>query len=202
MDSVRVNSASAIFPRANLQHYRRADLPQQFQQTIMSVDATFKDGEASDFVAVGVWGKTADERVWLIDYRREQLAFMKTAQAIADLKRKHPRVTRIYIEEAANGAALIDMLKKHFPSIVGVPPLGSKEARAHAVSWVWTNNCVMLPHPEDSPGITPWVAEITSFPDVKNDDTVDCMSIALQQLCLRSPIAALITKDVLRAAGA
>ena len=192
----------AIFPRANLQHYRRADLPQQFQQIIMSVDATFKDGDASDFVACGVWGKTADDRVWLIDYRRERLAFMATAQAIADLKRKHPRVTRIYIEEAANGAALIDMLKKHFPSIVGVPPLGSKEARAHAVSWVWTNNCVMLPHPEDSPGIAPWVAEITSFPDVKNDDTVDCMSIALQQLCLRSPIAALITKDVLRAAGA
>lgn len=191
----------AIFPRANLQHYRRADLPQTFQRIIMSVDATFKDGEASDFVAVGVWGKTADDRVWLIDYRREQLAFMATAKAIADLKKKHPRVMRIYIEEAANGAALIDMLKKHFPQIEGVPPLGSKEARAHAVSWVWTNNSVMLPHPEDSPGITPWVHEITSFPDVKNDDTVDCMSIALQQLCLRSPIAALITKDVLRAAG-
>lgn len=191
----------AIFPRANLQHYRRADLPQQFQRIIMSVDATFKDGEASDFVAVGVWGKTADDRVWLIDYRRERLAFMATAHAISDLKRKHPRIMRIYIEEAANGAALIDMLKKHFPQIEGVPPLGSKEARAHAVSWVWTNNCVMLPHPEESPGIAPWVAEITSFPDVKNDDTVDCMSIALQQLCLRSPIAALITKDVLRAAG-
>ena len=191
----------AIFPRANLQHYRRADLPQQFQRIVMSVDATFKDGEASDFVAVGVWGKTADDRVWLIDYRRERLAFMATATAIADLKRKHPRVMRIYIEEAANGAALIDMLRKHFPQIEGVPPLGSKEARAHAVSWVWTNNCVMLPHPEESPGITPWVAEITSFPDVKNDDTVDCMSIALQQLCLRSPIAALITQDVLRAAG-
>jgi predicted phage terminase large subunit-like protein len=191
----------AIFPRANVQHYRRADLPQQFQRIVMSVDATFKDGEASDFVAVGVWGKTADDRVWLIDYRRERLAFMATAHAISDLKRKHPRVTRIYIEKAANGEALIDMLSKHFPQIEGVPPLGSKEARAHAVSWVWSNNSVMLPHPEESPGITPWVAEITSFPDVKNDDTVDCMTIALQQLCLRTPIAALITNDVLRAAG-
>jgi predicted phage terminase large subunit-like protein len=187
----------AIFPRANLQHYRRADLPTTFQNVCMSVDATFKDGDASDFVACGVWGKTADERVWLIDYRRERLAFMATAQAIADLKRKHPRVTRIYIEEAANGAALIDMLKKHFPAIVGVPPLGSKEARAHAVSWVWTNNCVMLPHPDESPGIAPWVTEITSFPDVKNDDTVDCMTIALQNLCLRNPIASMITQEIL-----
>jgi predicted phage terminase large subunit-like protein len=190
----------AIFPRANLQHYRRADLPLLFQRIIMSVDATFKDGEASDFVAVGVWGKTADERVWLIDYRRERLAFMATAKAIADLKAKHPRIGRIYIEKAANGEALIDMLHKHFPQIEGVLPLGSKEARAHAVSWVWAANNVMLPHPDESPGIEPWVAEITSFPDVKNDDTVDCMTIALQQLCLRSPIAALITRDILNKA--
>jgi predicted phage terminase large subunit-like protein len=189
----------AIFPRANVQYYRRADLP-TFQRIVMSCDATFKDGEASDFVAVGVWGKTVDDRVYLLDYRRERLAFMATAQAIADLKRKYPQVSRIYIEKAANGEALIDMLHKHFPAIEGVLPLGSKEARAHAVSWVWAANNVLLPHPDESPGIAQWVAEITSFPDVKNDDTVDCMTIALQQLCLRSPIAALITRDILNRA--
>lgn len=191
----------AIFPRANVQHYRRADLPKQFIRTIMSVDATFKDGDASDYVAVGVWAKTADNRVWLLDFRRERLAFMATAKAIADLKIKHPTVSRVYIEEAANGAALIDMLRKHFPMLEGVKPLGSKEARAHAVSWVWHANQVMLPSPEDTPGIAPWVAEITSFPDVKNDDTVDCMTIALQQLCLRNPISAMITRDILARAA-
>lgn len=190
----------AIFPRANVQHYRRADLPKQFQRVIMSVDATFKDGAAGDYVAIGVWGKTSDDRVWLLDKRREKLAFMATAQAIADLKRKHPYVNRIYIEEAANGAALIDMLRKHFPAIEGVPPLGSKEARAHAVSWVWTANSVMLPDPSEDPSIAQWVAEITSFPDTRNDDTVDCMSIALQQLCLRSPISSLITREILNKA--
>jgi len=194
----------AIFKREHLQYYRRAELPQQFQQVCMSVDATFKDGQASDYVFVGVWGKTADERVWLVDWRREKLAFMNTARAILDLKKKHPRVMRVYIEEAANGAALIDMLKKHIVGLVGVPPLGSKEARAHATSWVWENKCVMLPHPEEQPGIVQVVDEITSFPDTVtgHDDSVDGMTIALQQLCLRSPIAALITKDVLRAAGA
>lgn len=187
----------AIFPRTNVQHYKRADLPKTFQRVVMSVDATFKDGDASDYVAVGVWGKTADGRVWLIDKRRERLAFMATAQAIADLRAKHRNVTRIYIEDAANGAALVDMLKKHFTGLEGVPPLGSKEARAHAVSWVWANNSVMLPDPSEDPSIAQWVAEITSFPDTKNDDTVDCMTIALQQLCLREPIAALVTRDIL-----
>lgn len=189
----------AIFKREHLQYYRRAELPAQFQQVCMSVDATFKDGEASDYVFVGVWGKTADERVWLIDWRREKLAFMNTARAILDLKKKHPRVMRVYIEEAANGAALIDMLKKHITGLVGVPPLGSKEARAHATSWVWENKCVMLPHPDEQPGIVPIVDEITSFPDTVtgHDDSVDGMTIALQQLCLRTPIAALITKEIL-----
>lgn len=189
----------AIFKREHVQYYRRAELPQAFQRVIMSVDATFKDGAASDFVCAGVWGKTADERVWLLDWRREKLAFMATAQAIADLRRKHPRISRIYIEDAANGAALIDMLKKHFSGLEGVPPLGSKEARAHAVSWVWDNKCVMLPHPDEMPGITPLVAEITSFPDTVtgHDDSVDMMDIALQQLCLRTPISAMITQEIL-----
>jgi len=190
----------AIFKREHVQYYRRVELPAVMQQLVISVDATFKDGGTSDYVGVGVWGKTADGKVWLVDWRREKLAFMATATAIIDLKRKHPRVTKVFIEEAANGAALCDMLRRHIPGLVGIPPLGSKEARAHAVSWVWSNKCVMLPHPDEQPGIIPIVAEITSFPDTPNDDMVDCMDIALQQLCLRSPIAALITDDILRMA--
>ncbi|WWQ13010.1 terminase large subunit [Ralstonia phage PQ43W] len=193
----------AIFKRDGLRYYRRAELAGlRFVQKIMSVDATFKDGDASDFVAVGVWGKTPDDRVFLLDYRRERLAFMATAQAIVDLRKKHADVRRIYIEDAANGAALVDMLKKHFPGLEGVPPLGSKEARAHAVSWAWSNGQVFLPDPTESPSIAQWVAEITAFPDVPNDDTVDCMTIALQNLLLRTPIAALITQQILDKAKA
>lgn len=192
----------AIFPRSHLQYYRRADLPKHFIDVIMSVDAAFKDGDASDYVAIGVWGKTSDNRVWLLGKRREKLGFMATAQAITDLKSRFPYIRRIFIEDAANGPALRDMLRKHFPQIEGVPPLGSKEARAHAVSWVWSNDCVMLPHPEEDPGIVPWVDEITSFPDTVtgHDDVCDCMALALQQLCLRSPIASLITQEILRQA--
>ncbi len=192
----------AIFSPNHVRYYRRQDVPQQFVQVVMSVDATFKDQKGSDFVFAGVWGKDAQERVWLLDFRREKLSFTRTAEAIVGLKQAFPRVTKIYIEDAANGPALIDMLSKHVVGIVGVPPLGSKEARAHAVSWVWQNNCVMLPHPDDNPLIKPVVAEITAFPDVRNDDAVDGMTIALQQLCLRNPVSAMVTAEILRMAGA
>lgn len=191
----------AIFGAEGVRYYRRADLPPQFVQVCMSVDATFKDHKGSDYVFAGVWGKTADERVWLLSFRRERLSFTRTAEAIVALRQLHPTAAKIYIEDAANGPALIDMLSKHVTGIVGVPPLGSKEARAHAVSWVWANGAVMLPHPDEVPTIKPVVAEITAFPDVRNDDAVDGMTIALHQLCLRNPVSAMITSDILRMAA-
>lgn len=196
-----MSEVGAIFKKDGVRYYRRADLPRQFVQTVISVDATFKDKKGSDYVFAGVWGKTADERVYLLDFRREKLSFTKTAEAIVALKGAYPSVSKIFIEDAANGPALIDMLSKHVTGVVGVPPLGSKEARAHAVSWVWANGCVMLPHPDEVPGIKPIEAEITAFPDVRNDDAVDGMTIALHQLCLRNPISAMITADILRMAG-
>lgn len=197
-----LGSLGAIFPQEGTRYYRRGDLPLRFTRIVMSVDAAFKDKKSSDYVAAGVWGKTEDGRVWLLEMRRERLSFTRTAAAIAGLKAAYPNVTRILIEDAANGPALIDQLGKSMPGIVGVPTTGTKESRAHAVSWVWENGMVMLPHPDDVPMIKPVQAEIVSFPDTRNDDGVDCMVIALQDLCLRDPISSLITKDVLRLAGA
>ena len=69
----------AIFGQEGVRYYRRADLPQRFVQVCMSVDATFKDHKGSDYVFAGVWGKSADERVWLLSFRREKLSFTRTA---------------------------------------------------------------------------------------------------------------------------
>lgn len=196
-----LGSLGAIFGPEGTRFYRRVDLPKTFIRVVMSVDAAFKDKKSSDYVAAGVWGKTADGRVWLLEMRRERLSFTRTAAAIAGLKAAYPHATKILIEDAANGPALIDQLSKSITGITGVPTTGSKESRAHAVSWVWENGLVMLPHPDDVPMIKPVVAEIQSFPDTRNDDAVDCMVIALQDLCLRDPISSLVTAEVLRLAA-
>lgn len=198
-----LSELGAIFGKGGVRYYRRADLPTQFIQTVMTVDATFKDdAKRSDFVGIGVWGKTADNRVWLIAHRREKLSFTNTAEAIAGLKVAHPLCSKIYIEAAANGHALVDMLGSRIPGVIAVPALGSKEARWHAVAGIWQSGQVLLPHPDDVPTIVPVVAEIVAAPDVKNDDMVDCMAMALYQLCLRNPISALINNDILRMVGA
>lgn len=197
-----LSEMGAIFGRGGVRYYRQADLPTTFVQVIMTVDATFKDGPKSDFVGVGVWGKTSDNRVWLIAHRREKLSFTRTAEAIVALKHAYPQCSRIFIEAAANGHALVDMLSKHVVGVVPVPALGSKEARWHAVAGIWQSGAVLLPSPEDVPSIAPVVAEIVAAPDVKNDDMVDCMAMALYQLCMRNPVSAMITADILRMAGA
>ncbi|AVO23662.1 terminase large subunit [Xanthomonas phage XPP1] len=196
-----MSEMGAIFGKGGVRYYRQGELPTAFAQVIMTVDASFKGKETSDFCAIGVWGKTADNRVWLLAMRREKLAFTATAQAIVDLKAAYPQCTRIYIEDAANGPALIEMLGRHVQGIVGVPALGSKESRWHAVAGVWQSGQVMLPHPDDVPSIVPVVAEIVAAPDVRNDDAVDCMAMALYQLCMRNPISSMITQDILRLAA-
>lgn len=196
-----MSEMGAIFGKGGVRYYRRADLPRQFVQVIMTVDAAFKGNETSDFVAVGVWAKTADDRVWLLGARREKLSFTRTAEAIVALRAAYPQISKVYIEDAANGAALVDMLSKHVTGIVAVPALGSKEARWHAVAGYWQSGQVMLPHPEDMPEIVPMVAEVVAAPDVRNDDFVDCMAMALYQLFVRNPISAMITNEILRMAG-
>ncbi|NEL27362.1 MAG: phage terminase large subunit [Xanthomonas perforans] len=191
----------AIYGADHVRYYRRADLPRQFVQKIISCDTAFRDDKGSDYVFAGVWGKAADGKVYLIDYRRERLSFTRTAEAIMALKANNPGTTKVYIEQASNGHAIIDMLSKHTPGVIGVPPLGSKVARASAVSWVWEQNLVWLPHPEDVPAVKALVAEALAFPDVRNDDFCDGMALALQQLCLRDPISSMITTDILRMAG-
>jgi predicted phage terminase large subunit-like protein len=189
----------AIFKRGFLRYYRRAELPRAFERTVITVDAAFKDGAASDYVAVGVWGKSGAD-AYLLDWTRQKLSFTATAEAINGFLAKYPAAHRVYIEDAANGPALIDMLGKTCRKVEGVPPQGSKEARAFAVSWVWESGNVHLPDPAERPGITPVVTEITSFPDspTGHDDVVDMMTLALHQLFVRATIAAMITPERLQ----
>lgn len=197
-----LGSLGAIFGAEGVRYYKRTDLPTQLSQTIITCDAAFTGTEHSDYVAIGVWGKSADGRVYCLAARREKLSFTRTALAISELKAAFPRVSKIYIEQAANGAALVDMLGARINGVIGVPPMGSKVARWSAVSWVWANGNVLLPDPSELPEVKAWVAEIVGAPDTRNDDFVDCMALALQQLCLRDPISSLITNDILRMAGA
>lgn len=150
-----------------------------FDVLLMSVDATFKNGEKNDFVAIEVWGKK-DANMYLIDMMEEHLDFPSTVKAIRGMKAFYPRVGLILIEDKANGSAIIQVLRSKIPGIIAVIPDGGKEARVNAVSHAIESGNVYLP--TDKPFTAGFIDECASFPNGKHDDAVDAMSQALARL--------------------
>lgn len=170
-----------VFKEDGLRYYFPKDLPAKFDKVIASLDATFKDTDGTDFVVFQVWGKLGANS-YLLEQSRARMSFTKTISEVVRLKRDHPRIRQFYIEDKANGPAVIDALKGIVSGLIPVEPDGSKLARAHAVTHVWEAGNVWLPHPDIAPWVKDLVGELTAFPAAANDDQVDAMTQALRQL--------------------
>jgi predicted phage terminase large subunit-like protein len=144
----------------------------------MSVDATFKDTAKSDKVSIQVWGKTNLD-YYLIDRVNARMDFTTTLQAIRNLKAKYPTVGMIFIEDKANGSAIINVLQKEITGIIAVNPQGGKESRAQAILPYVVGGNVHLPRTE---WISDFVEECASFPKGAHDDDVDSMTQAINMI--------------------
>ena len=150
-----------------------------FGTTIISVDATFKDAEDSDFVAIQVWGKTGNYYYLRYGLKR-RMDFPTTVQAIVSIRQLYPDTRYIVIEDKANGSAIIQTLQKMFVGVLGVNPRGGKVARVNAVSPAIESGNVFLP--EGEAWVNDFIDEFTAFPAGKHDDQVDAASQALATL--------------------
>jgi len=147
------------------------------------VDAAFKDTSKSDFVAIGVFGIQGPD-VYLLKLVWDRLSFSATVQALSDLRAKWPRVSGIYIEDKANGPAIIDTLKNKIPGLVPIEPDGGKEARVHAAApFIEAGNFWLPLH---ATWVDDFITEATTFPKAPHDDAIDCVSYALLKYCGRN----------------
>lgn len=165
-----------IFKRQWFQYYK--ELP-NIPYKLISVDATFKDKEDNDFVAIQVWGKRNAD-YYLIERIKEHMNFPTTLRTIRQLKQKHPDASAILVEDKANGSAIIQTLQKEFSGVVPINPEGGKVARANAVSPSIESGNVFLP--EKEPWVHDYLIELISFPNAEHDDEVDCTTQALNRL--------------------
>lgn len=171
-----------ILKREWWQYYDYADYVEgriKFDNLIMSVDATFKDQDKNDFVAIEVWGKEA-ANMYLVDLVEEHLNFPDTIRAIRGLKAYYPMIGAILIEDKANGSAIIQVLRSEISGIIAVMPTGGKEARVNAVSHAIESGNVYLPRDRAFTG--EFIDECAAFPNGTHDDAVDSMSQALARL--------------------
>ena len=157
-----------IFKREWWQYYDK--LPEHIQLVGISVDATFKDSDTSDFVAIEVWGKLNND-YYLIDLIKRRMDFPETLKAIRYMADKYPNKHSILIEDKANGSAIISMLKHEIGGIIPITPQESKIARANAITGIVEGGNVYLPRYSDFTG--EFVEEFASFPNGVHDDLVD-----------------------------
>lgn len=156
-------------------------LPEAFEQIIQAWDLTFSGGPASDFVVGVVLGRKG-ANIYLLDMVRGRLSFTESLNAISALSKRWPRAEAKYVEQAANGHALIDTLRDRVSGLIAVKPLGSKVARANAVAPRIEAGNVHLPDKSIAPWTVDVVNEWTSFPAGANDDIVDAMSHGIAKL--------------------
>lgn len=170
-------SGGGIVKRSWWRTYRKA--PDDFEKIIQSWDCTFKDAETSDFVVGQVWGKKGAD-AYLLDQVRGKWNITSTLQEVVALSAKWPKSSAKYVEDKANGTAVIALLKQKVPGLLPVNPEGGKIVRANAVSpYVESGNVYV---PEESDYISDFLGEWDKFPNGDHDDQVDACTQALNQL--------------------
>ena len=166
--------------------------PGRYDEVVGSWDLALTD--TNDLVAGGVWGRIGTD-YYLLDLVAERLDFSSTLKAIAAQYKRFPGMQRVLVENKANGAAAINMLKGYIPNLVPVNPEGGKESRANGVSGIIEAGHVYLPAismsndlPILHPKIQSFIDECSTFPVGAHDDMVDMMTQALIHMSTRARV--------------
>lgn len=150
---------------------------------VQSWDLAFKGTDHSDWVVGQIW-QTEGANTWLLDQVRGRWSFTQTREQIIELSKKWPQATAKYVEDKANGPAIIDALSATMPGLIPVNPQGGKEARANAVTPLVEAGNVHLPDRSLAPWVEPLLEELAAFPNGAHDDQVDALTQALSQIYL------------------
>lgn len=135
----------SLFKRAWWKYYDHE--PDTFDQIVLSLDATFKETSSGSFVVFQIWGKKGAD-MYLLGSVRLRIDFPKTIAAFRWFVRAEPRIGAKYVEDKANGPAVISTLQREIPGIVAISAEASKEARWAAASPYVESGNVYLPSTE------------------------------------------------------
>ena len=154
------------------------ELPRR--RVVLSIDCTFKDAENSDYVAMVALCEHEDGTVTILDVINERLDIIGTMSAIRNWANRFSPAA-VLVEEAANGYAVIQMMKAKLPNIIGVKTgNASKVSRASGAAPMIEAGSVYLP--PNASWLHPFINQFSTFPRSKHDDMVDACTQALNWL--------------------
>lgn len=170
--------------------WKYLDLSDPNLRWLQSWDCTFKES-GSSYVCGQVWVKKGPD-VFLIDEERDRWDVVATMRAMQRLSNRWPKSARkILIEDAANGPAIIRLLKSKQSGIVAVTAQGSKVARALACQGEIESGNVFVPNERVFFWVGDWLEEAGAFPLGSDNDRVDCASQAMNDLRESRPLSIL-----------
>jgi predicted phage terminase large subunit-like protein len=165
--------------------WQQAELPRKFEKVIISADLTFKGSSKGDWTVMIVMGKYQG-RCYILDMVRRQVPFTGQQTALLwlynDAMEKYG-VREVIVEDAANGAAIIDQLRSKIPCLIAVRAGdASKESRAQAITPIIEAGNVLLPCPTRASWVQVFRTEWAQFPMAAHDDIVDAATYGISRL--------------------
>lgn len=167
--------------RAWWRFYKERPALNTFDEIVQSWDMAFKKTTDSDYVVGQVWGRIGANK-YLLDQDRARRDFPETVKAVMAMSVAWPTAYAKFVEDKANGPAVIDTLRQKIEGLIAVNPKGGKEARVAAVSPQIEAGNVWLPAPATAPWVDGFIEECASFPNGAHADQCDAMSQALLRL--------------------
>ena len=167
---------------------RYYDVLPKITNTVVTADLAFKGNKNSDYVCFMCWGSINSDK-YLIDIVRGKWSYKDTKEKFKIFCEKNNAKSK-FIEDKANGPALLSDLKSEVTGLMSWPPAGSKYMNAdkvqrlHLVSQDFENGQVHLPNNIEL--VKLFVEELVSFTEkgsaTGNDDMVDTATMALLEL--------------------
>lgn len=180
------SDSAATFRRSWWKWYRPGSVP--VSRVVITADLTF-GSTTGDYASVQAWAPVGPDR-YLLRARRGRVGFELSKAWIAEFAREYPGAS-VCIEKAANGHAVIEMIRKEVPAVKALKPWGKKSQRhAAAAPTVEAGNCY-LPLGDVFEEVSPegavtyvdaavFVEELAGA--TKHDDQMDAASYAIIEM--------------------
>lgn len=165
-------------------YYR--ELP-EFEYRMIYADTAMKSGQENDYSVFQCWGKTPEKRIYLIDQIRGKWESPELLVRAKAFWNKHKTLDtgtmrQMKIEDKASGTGLIQQLKQAGIPVAGIPRDKDKTVRGYDTSPQVEAGKVYLP--ENAEWLSDFLSETMAFPNSANDDQVDPMMDAIQDMLI------------------
>lgn len=192
-----VAAKGGMFPASVWLYVDRRHFPTAYTRQIAGSDLAFGGTNAGDFHVV-VHAGLHSGRAYLYDGLHIRCEADVLIEAMVELRRRYPKATGWYMEDAAAARPTAAIVRSRIPGIVLVPPVGDKVGRAQAWQPYAAGGNIILPcqcgkselHHHDVPAaalpaeewVRSLVAEHAVFPRGRHDDWVDGTGYAVAEI--------------------